>query len=352
MNQSGERTEKATPKKRKDARAKGQVRKSTEVNTAVTLIIMFSALKVFGQGLVDGLADLMTKFLSGTATYVKDISYPDITNSMAQALVQFATIAAPMLIVAMLAGIFINVVQVKFLFSTKALKPSFGKLNPLKGIKRMFSMKTLIELIKSVLKLIVIAVLAYGQITMYQIDYIKSMRTTVGASAVYIVSAIIDTALLIGVALLILSGFDYLYQWWRYEKDLKMTKHEVKMEHKQMEGDPQIKGKIKQKQLQMAAMRMMQDVPDADVVITNPTHYAVALKYDSEKGAAPVVLAKGVDYVAQRIKEIAREAGVEMYEDRALAQSLYKLCEPGREIPFELYQAVAEILAHIYKMRK
>lgn len=351
MNQSGEKTEKATPKRRKEAREKGQVKKSIEVNTAFTLIIMFGALKMFGPWMVENLITLIGKFISGESTYSKDISFENVMNSFMQAGLLFAAVAAPMLAVALIAGVVINVAQVRFLFSTKALKPDFGRVNPLKGLKRLFSMRTFIDLLKSLLKIVIIGVIAYTQIVAYINDYSKSMSSTLAVSAAYMFDTIINTGFTISIALLIFSGFDYAYQWWRYEKDLKMTKYEVKMEHKQLEGDPQIKGKIRQKQMQMGMMRMMQRVPDADVVITNPTHYAIALKYNAQESSAPKVIAKGVDYLAQRIRQLAIDNDIEIVEDRPLARTLYDACQIGSEIPYELYQAVAEILAQVYRAK-
>ena len=348
----GERTEKATPKKRKDARERGQVRKSTELVTAIMLLALFGALRFLGPSIWERMGALTKSVLTGQYFSGEVLCASDIPRLLAQVSLDFAWMILPLLAVALVVGVASNLLQVGFLFSTKALQPKMNRLNPLSGLKRMFSIHTLYELAKSILKVILIGVIAYNQY-LAAVDQFSASAQMAPAEAIKIIWLLItDMGLRIGIALLLLSGLDYFYQWWKYEKDLRMTKYEVKLEYKQQEGDPQVKGRIKQKQRQMAMMRMMQAVPEADVVITNPTHYAVALKYDETKAPAPLVTAKGQDFVAQKIKEVAREHGVEIVENKAVAQGLYALCEIGSEVPFELYQAVAEVLAYVYKLRK
>lgn len=348
----GERTEKATPKKRKDARERGQVRKSAEVVTAATMLLLFGALRLLGPGIWERAGLVLKAALTGQLFSGETLPTSDIPWLLAQASLQFGMAILPILAVAVAGGVAMNLLQVGFLFSSKALQPKLDRLNPLKGLKRIFSVHTLFELGKALLKVILIGVIAYGKYTA-AVERFGASAGMDPAEAIGLVWFLItDTGLAVGLALLLLAGLDYFYQWWKYEKDLRMTKYEVKLEYKQQEGDPQVKGRIKQKQRQMAMLRMMQAVPEADVVITNPTHYAVALKYDEAKAAAPVVTAKGQGFVAQKIKEVAKEHGVEIVENKPVAQGLYAMCEIGSEVPYELYQAVAEVLAYVYKLRK
>lgn len=346
----GEKTEQATPKRRKDAREKGQVLKSVEVIAAASLFTMFAVFKILGPYLVEQITNMLTRYLSGDIDYMS-LNMDNLTSIFAQALLAFAMIAAPILFIALLVGLLANIMQVGFLFSTKALAPKMDRINPLQGMKRLFSIRTIYELGKSLVKITLIVIIAYSEYQKSMRDFPKMMTSDLVSSIGRMVELIINTAFSLCIALLILSVFDYAYQWWRFEKDLRMSKYEVKLEYKQQEGDPQLKSKIQQKQRQMAMMRMMQSVPEADVVITNPTHFAVALKYEMENSSAPVVLAKGKDYVAQKIKDIAKENKIEIVENKPVAQSLYHSCDIGAEIPLELYAAVAEILAYVYKLK-
>lgn len=348
----GERTEKATPKKRRDARERGQVRKSNELVTAAMMLLLFGALRLLGPGMWERMAALMRAGLTGQLFMGEALEPGEIPRVLARGSLEMGWAMLPILGVAFLGAAAINLIQVGFLFSSKALEPKLDRLNPLKGFQRIFSAHTLYELGKSILKIILIGFIAYGKYTAAMERFREVAWKDPALAGGLILFLITDAGLSVGLALLVMAGVDYFYQWWRYEKDLRMTKYEVKLEYKQQEGDPQVKGRIKQKQRQMAMMRMMQAVPQADVVITNPTHYAVALQYDEAKAAAPVVTAKGQGFLAQRIKEVAKEHGVELVEDRAVAQGLYQMCEIGSEVPFELYQAVAEILAYVYKLKK
>ncbi|MEA5058901.1 MAG: flagellar biosynthesis protein FlhB [Candidatus Pelethousia sp.] len=348
----GERTEKATPKKRKDARERGQVRKSNELVTAVMLLLLFGALRLFGPGMWERMAALMRAGLKGQLAMGEALESGEIPSLLARGALELGLTILPILGVAFLGAAAVNLIQVGFLFSSKALAPKMDRLNPIKGLQRIFSLHTLYEMGKSIGKILLIGFIAYTKYMAAMERFGTAAWKDSREAGALILFLITDAGLTVGLALLILAGVDYFYQWWKYEKDLRMTKYEVKLEYKQQEGDPQIKGRIRQKQRQMAMMRMMQAVPEADVVITNPTHYAVALKYDDGKAKAPIVTAKGQGFVAQRIKEIAREHGVELVENRPVAQGLYQMCEIGSEVPFELYQAVAEILAYVYKLKK
>ena len=345
----GERTEKATEKKRSDAREKGNVLKSTEVNTAVCTLAMFAALKIFGPWLARRIADSTAYFLGHASELQGEADVAAVFVSQ----VPFLLLSiAPFLLIALVVGVAINIVQVGFLFTTEAMMPKFSRLNPAQGLKRMFSTHGLAELVKSILKIVIIGIVLYNEYK-NNIEFVVFLtgKNTMLAIA-NIMNAVINMGFKAGMVLCIIAAMDFFYQWWRYEKELRMSKQEIKEEYKQQEGSPEIKSKIKQKQRQMSMMRMMRSVPEADVVITNPTHYAVALKYEEGQNGAPTVIAKGQDHMAQRIKEIAREHTVGVVENREVAQALFRLCEVGDQIPEEMYQAVAEILAYVYKLKK
>ncbi len=350
--QGGERTEQATPKRRREAREKGQVRKSQELVSALMMVIMFGALSLLGPGMWQRMQELMRRGLTLGFRESEYLSVEGTSLLLRQMVTVTAQIVLPLLLIGFVAAIATNVVQIGFLFSTKALEPKFSRLNPLEGIKRMFSLRTLFELAKALVKTVLIAYIAYDVVIKNASHFSMMAGESVNASISAIWDSVIDAGFRIGVVMLIVAILDFVYQWFKYEKELRMSKYEIKMEYKQTEGDPQVKGRIRQKQRQMAMMRMMESVPEADVVITNPTHYAVALKYDTDTAGAPVVTAKGQDYLAQRIKDVARENGVEIVENKPVAQALYKNCDIGKEIPLELYQAVAEILAYVYKRKQ
>ena len=349
----GEKTEKATAKKRRDARKEGQVRQSTEVNTTFCALIMFGLLFFIWEWFIGRLMSIFGEFLGyhQITRAVGGLTANELMGIVSRVMMALLLTLLPILGTALLAGLAINVIQVGFNFTTKPLGMKLNRISPIKGFKRMFSMKTIIDLIKSFLKIALLGYIAYS-------DYIKLLDefpTFVGrdiyTSFIQIMRTAFLTALKMCMVMIVVAIADFLYQWWKYEKDLRMTKQEVKDEYKLMEGDPQIKGKIRQKQRQMSAMRMMSKVPEADVVITNPTHYAVALKYDEKVNSAPTLVAKGQDYIARKIREVALENNVEIVENPPLAQSLYTLCEVDDEIPEDLYQAVADILVFVYRQK-
>jgi flagellar biosynthetic protein FlhB len=256
-----------------------------------------------------------------------------------------------MFLVALLAALIVNYAQVGILFTMETLKIKGDRINPLSGFKRIFSLRSAVELVKSIIKILIVGWVAYSYLKSKTDDVLKLIDTDLMDVLFFIGDAAFTVALRICMAMIILGFADYLYQRFDYEKSLKMTKQEVKEEYKQMEGNPEIKSKIKQKQRQISLKRMMQDIPKADVVITNPTHFAVALKYDAEKAAAPIVVAKGQDYIALRIKQIAAENRVQIVENKPLARTLYSTVDIGQAIPPDLYQAVAEILAFVYNLK-
>jgi len=348
---SGEKTEKATPKKKREARERGQVFKSIELVTAFSLLVMFGAVAIFGGTMIDGTKKLLTGFFSAGSGIPKVMNVLTVGPVIGGAFVQFGIIILPMLGAAFIGALVFNYLQVGFLFSTKALAPKFERVSMIAGFKRIFSKRTLVDLLKSIIKITVLGVVAY---TEYEAR-IKDMPVMMWDNIITAIQASVDiilgVAFNLAIALAIIAPFDFLYQWWKYNKDLMMTKQEVKDEYKLTEGDPQIKGKIRAKQRQMASLRMMQAVQDADVIVTNPTHYAVALSYKENEHSAPVVVAKGKDHIARKIREKAAEHKIEIVENKPVAQYLYFFCEIGDEVPEDMYQAVAEILAYVYRLK-
>ncbi len=345
---SGEKTEKASPKKKKDAREKGEVHKSADLTTAVTMFITFGAAKIGCTGFIKAMSEFVAEGLSGGAEKARNLNAAAAINGYGEILLAALPMVLPLMLAAMLGGVLANVLQTGPMLTPSKLKPDFGKINPFRGFKRIFSPNTLVELFKSMIKIGVIGIIACKTI-------LKSMRTFqalayAGAGRAFhrMISDCLSMGVMISLALIAFAAADVFYQWWKYEKDLKMTKQEVREEYKQLEGNPQIKGKIKQKQRQMSTMRMMRSLRDADVVVTNPSHFAVALRYKEGEDRAPKVVAKGQDYLAQRIKGRAGELDISIVENKPVARALYAACEIGDEIPPELYQAIADILIYVY----
>lgn len=347
----GEKTEKATPKKRQEARKKGQVLQSREISSALVLMLVFVSLRIFGSYIYNQILEF-TKNVLIEYPKIEDLFMPDILQRVfIDAVIVFFKATAPVLAIALLTGIITGYAQIGFLFTLETLSPKFSRINPINGLKRIFSLRGAVELTKAVLKVTVIGYVSYAYLNGQAENVLRMMDMDVINIAVMIGTISINVAIRICVVLVVLSVFDYAYQWWEYEKNLKMTRQEIKEEYKQTEGNPEIRSKIKQKQRQMSMRRMMQEVPKADVVITNPTHFACAIKYDTNVSDAPVLTAKGQDYTAIRIREIARENKVEIVENKILARTLYETVDIGKTIPPELYQAVAEVLAFVYSLK-
>ena len=286
--------------------------------------------------------------------YIRN-SYPGMLPDISQELIYscisiVAVVAGPFLIVTILMNSIATFSQTKLLISTEPLKPKLSKLNPLQGIKRLFSLKSLVELVKNLLKISVLLFLIYRYFNEAALDFYRFLDMELSAACKILFDHIFQLLLQVVVAFTVVAFFDYLYQWWSYEKDLRMSKQEIKEEYKQMEGDPKVKGKIKEIQRRRAQQRMMQQVPRADVVIRNPTHFAVALRYHEEKDNAPVVVAMGLDELALRIVAVAEENNVAVVENVSLARSLYAATDLDREIPPEFYGPVAEILVYVLKL--
>ncbi len=353
--EGGEKTEPATAKKLKDAREDGKVTKSKELTAAFDLIVLFLVLKIFisfvGErlvGIFDYVYSRMPDFLEINSTGVSSVA---ASHYMADILLQMLLTMLPFLLFGFVITFLVSVVQVGWKVTGKPLKPDLNKFNPINGFKRIISKDSLFELLKSIIKVAVIFWVAYSRVKNHKEELFILYEIPLNQAIALIGSVIIDTGLYISIVYLVIGFADFAYQKHKFNEDMKMTKQEVKDEFKNTEGDPQIKGRQRRKMQETSQRRMMHDVPKADVVITNPTHLAVAVKYDADVNTAPVVLAKGEEYVAQKIKEVARENNIEIVENKPLARMLYHNVDIGAEIPPELYQAVAEVLAAIYKAR-
>ena len=347
----GEKTEDATTKKLDDVRQEGNVAKSVEVSTAATLLALFICLK-FAIGFVsDRLMSTFAEFYTLITRYCEDsIDISGLNYLMWKVILDIGITIAPFLLLGFLVAFLSNALQFKFKVTSKPLQPKFSKMNPINGVKRMFSLNTLVELLKSIVKVVVISYIAYSVIT----EHIKELYLVYDMSVMQSIhlmyNIVLELAMKICILFCVIAAADFMYQKWKFKSDNKMTKQEGKDEFKNQEGDPKIKGQQRQRMQQASQRRMMAAIPEADVVITNPTHFAVALSYKTGQGQAPIVVAKGADFLAGRIKEIARDSQVEIVENKPLARMLYYNVDIGAEIPPELYQAVAEVLAYVYQL--
>ncbi|QIB68386.1 flagellar biosynthesis protein FlhB [Aminipila butyrica] len=349
MSQS--KTEKATSKKRKDERKKGNVPQSKDVTSVISLLVIFSVLKKLFPYMYETFGSFFS-FIMGKMVSVDVFSDAARTEVTVEAVKAMVISTLPLLLISAGIAILSTGAQTKFLFSSEAMKPKLSKFNPINGISRMFSVRSGVELIKNLIKITIIVVILYKFIYARFTEMARMLFLDPMQSSVYVLGAVVKMAYMVCIIFVFVAGLDYLYQRWEYERKIKMSKQEIKEEFKQTEGDPQIKGKIKQKQREMATSRMMQAVPTADVVIRNPTHFAVALKYDSETDQAPVVVAKGQDELALRIVAIAEQNGVYILEDRPLARAIYATAELKMEIPYAYYSAIAEVFALVYSIKK
>lgn len=351
----GEKTEEPTAKKLSDARKEGQVAKSKEIANATGLIVLFLILKYglgyLGENFLSVFSFTYNRFedlIKMPNGFVQTETYYDLIRTV---MLDILKILAPFFILGFLVAFISDYVQVKWKPTAKPMQPKFSKINPVNGFKRIFSAQSLIELLKSILKVGLIAGVAYTTFK-NNVDIIYllfNMPLWQGIAAAG--NLAIDFGLKVSCIYVIIAALDFAYQKHKFHEDQKMTKQEVKDEYKNAEGDPQIKGKIRQKMQEASRRRMMQQLPEADVVITNPTHFAVAIKYDTNIAPAPIVVAKGEDYLARKIKEKAKEYHIEIVENKPLARMLYHNVEISEQVPQELYQAVAEVLAMVYHMQ-
>lgn len=343
-----ERTEQATPRRRQKAREKGEIPRSRELTSIVPLWVVFLYLSFGGFMFTTLLTYLRNSLKRGFEISLNEVSFVDIFKTDT---VQVGLMMAPLFGLMLLVIVIIHFLQTGFLLSPAPLSPDINRLNPISGIKKFFTLNTVFETLKGIFKVIVLGLILYllikRELVTVPMLVDMDMQSIVGFSFNQIKKLLLIAAIVLSV----FAVADFAYQRWQYDRNLRMTKQEVKEEYKEVEGDPRVKARIRSLQREMARKRMMQEVPKADVVITNPTHFAVALKYDSSKMGAPVVVAKGANLIAEKIKEIAQKSGVPVFEDKPLARALFNL-NIGQEIPEVLYRAVATILANVYKLKK
>lgn len=344
------KTEKATPKKRRDERKKGNVFLSKDAVAVATLFGSFFVLNLTAASMVEQLGSFFRYCMQLAGELPVGGVQGLLSGLLMQALLVLFKTAGPLLAVTAICAVAATFAQTKLLVAGEALKPKFNRINPLEGFKRLFSLKSLVEALKGTMKIAVLLYIIYSFLSGTLRTIADYLNANLADSCVHLFRESFRMVMQIGIAFTVLAGFDFLYQWWEHERQLRMTKQEIKEEYKQMEGDPQIKGKIKENQRKMAQSRMMQQVPQADVVIRNPTHFAVALRYKPEKDNAPIVLAKGQDELALRIVHVAEEHHISVLENVPLARALYASAELGREIPPEFYGDVAEVLVYLYRI--
>jgi flagellar biosynthetic protein FlhB len=345
-----DRTEAATPKKRQELRRRGQVARSQDLSSMVVFLAVVICLHSAGGAAFDRLRDFLKGALG--STHEAGMTPGVILTEGGSAMKVLFVTTGPLFVTAMLVGLLVNVVQTGFLVSTHALKPDFTKLNPLAGMKRFVSARGLVETVKNLARLTIIGWLVYSTILGAYPELLQGIRQDHMTFLAVIGDVLYRLTLRICICLLVMAALDYAYQRWSFEKSIRMTKEEVKQESKTMEGNPLVKSRIRARQRQIARQRMMDAVPAADVIITNPTHFAVALKYDQLSMAAPQVVAKGGDHIAAKIREIAEENDVPIVENPPLARGLFRAVEVGQQVPSEFFAAVAEILAFVYRLNK
>jgi len=343
-----EKTEQATQRRREETRKRGQVARSTEVNSAVLLLVGFSALLVFRRHILTGLEEIIAGMFRLSATFiVSPLSAQNLIYSM---MVRFFAILMPVFLMVAVAGILVNLFQIGFLFTGEPLRPKLDKINPAEGFKRIFSRRSLETLVRDILKIVVVIWIGYSAVKKVFPQVLKMVDYPVGGIFAFTGSTVFSVAMKILIGYGVIAVLDYAFQRWDYERSMMMTRQEVREELKQTEGDPLLRARIRTMQREIAQRRMMEEVPKAQVVITNPTEIAVALAYDASM-VAPVVVAKGRRIIAEKIRQLAVEAGVPIVENIALAQALYKAVDIGRPIPPELFTAVAEVLAYVYRLK-
>jgi flagellar biosynthesis protein FlhB len=348
-NDGQERTEQATPKRLEEARSKGQIPRSRDLSTAAVTLVGGATLYMLGGQISGQLAEMMRRGLALSREQATDAGH--LLPALSMAAAEGLRAAAPVLGAITLAALVAPLALGGWSFAAQAMMPQFSRLNPLEGIKRMFAMRNVMEIVKALSKFGVVAVVAAIVLWKDAPTLMALGREPLEQAIGHAVKLSGQALLTISAGLLIIAGIDVPYQLWQYAKQMRMSREEIREEYKESEGSPEIKGRIRQVQQQLARQRMMQDVPKADVVVVNPTHFAVALRYDDKRMRAPVVVAKGVDLVAARIREIAGEHAVPIFEAPPLARVLYRNVEIGDEIPSTLYVAVAQILSYVFQLR-
>jgi flagellar biosynthesis protein FlhB len=345
-----ERTEAPTDKRRSEAREKGNVAKSAEINSTLVLLTGVLVLKWTGTWMYDRLSGYMTMLFATIAHPRPDMAF--FGGIITQAIIFFLYFCIPVCVAILVIGVASNLIQVGFLFTLQPITPKLDKLDMIAGLKRLISLRSLVEMSKDIAKLMLIGAIAFITIKGEFAKFIGLWDTSPMTILSCILSVSFTIIIRVIIALLVISLLDYLYQRYEYEKKLKMTKQEIKEERKQMDGDPQIKSRVRSLQREMARRRMMQEVPKATVVVTNPTYIAIAIRYEPVEMQTPKVIAKGKRLMAQRIKEIALSAGVPIVEDKPLARAMYDKIDVGGDVPVEFFAAVAEVLAYVYRLKK
>ncbi|ETP72165.1 flagellar biosynthetic protein FlhB [Lachnospiraceae bacterium JC7] len=343
-----DKTEEPTAHKLSEARKEGNVCQSKDIATVVMLLGVFVMVRI----MIPTIYNYIISFLRFVLDCIYHSEHDPVNGALFYRFMIYALICTmPILLVAMILAILSHGVQTRFNYSKKATKVKFNKLNPISGIKKLFSMSNFVEVLKNTLKISLLIILLFFVIKEKLLPIARTLNMSPFNSTLMLLGFIWDLILRVVMAFSVIAFLDYLYQRWKYHKDLMMTKQEVKDEMKMLDGDPKIKGKMKQMHREMTNRRMMQEVPQADVIIRNPTHVAVALKYDPDKHGAPYVVAKGLDFMALKIVEVGDKNDVPWIENKPLARALYASCEIGQEIPVDYYSAVAELLVFIYRQR-
>jgi flagellar biosynthesis protein FlhB len=348
---SGDRTEKPTAKRREEARKRGQVARRPDLSAAIAFLAAIVIFKVTASDMWDHATNLFKRnfqYASSTEPLTPDM----LQNILTDAVVSLTLLTAPIILVSMIAGIASSFAQGGLTLSADALKPKMERLNPVNNLKKAFGLNGIVELLKGVLKLAGIVGICYGVLTIGISDAATLVGTPPAEIFTRVGSLVYDIALRAGAVIFLISVLDYGYGWYQHEKSLKMTKQEIRDEYKQQEGDPMVKSRRRSAARAAIQRQLQSTVPMAHVVVTNPTHFAVALRYDREKDHAPIVVAKGADEIAKKIRELARDNDVSIIENPPLARTLYKKVDVGRAIPEELFKAVAELLAFVFRQRE
>lgn len=345
-----EKTEQATPKRKEDARERGQVAHSREVASVAILSACLIYFYFNTTGMLEKIKELMVSTFRDAGQII--ITRDNIQSLIAGFVFKGFLLLFPLLLTVVITGLLANIIQVGLVFSVESLEPKLSKIDPLKGFQRLFSLKSVVELFKNILKICIVGYVAYVTVHGELKGILPLMDQSAGEILAYLGRISFKIIFTTCWVLIIMAVMDYVYQRWEYERSLKMSRQEIKDEYKHSEGDPIVKARIKRLQREMARKRMMASVPKADVVITNPTHVAVALRYDQSSMIAPVVVAKGAGFVAEKIKEIAKASNVPVVENKPMARVLYKMVDVNKVIPENLYRAVAEILAYVYGLKK
>jgi len=344
-----EKTEQPTPRKRQELKEKGEVAKSKELPSVAVLLAALISLSLFGSFMYNHIQIIMKGAFSLPS--IHNFNIPEFLKFAQNIIGRLIILLSPLFAAIFITAILSNIMQVGFILSGESIIPKLSKIDPIKGFGRLFSKQAFMEFIKSLLKLSIVGGIAFLTVKDEMNNFVLLGDMELNSIFVYILKIFFKIFIRCSLAMIILVVIDYAFQRWEFEKRIRMTKQEVKDDFKKSEGDPLIKSRIKSIQMEMARQRMMQAVPEADVVITNPTHLAVALKYDSSTMNAPKLIAKGSRKIAEKIKDVASKHRIPILENKELARNLYSLVEVGQEIPPELYQTVAELLAYIYRLK-